>query len=57
MKKALIIGLILALALIIVGGVRTVYAGVRSLNQEVVRSEILTPKGEVSIRQFAVLAV
>jgi len=54
MKKALIIGLILALALIIVGGVGTVYAGVRGINQEVVRSQILTPRGEVTIRQFAV---
>lgn len=53
MKKALIIGLILAVALIIVGGVGTVYAGVRGLNQEVVRSQILTPRGEVTIRQFA----
>jgi len=53
MKKALIIGLILALALIIVGGVGTVYAGVRGLNQEVVRSQIVAPRGEVTIRQFA----
>jgi len=54
MKKALIIGLILALALIIVGGVGTVYAGVSGLNREVVRSELYSSRGGEIIRQFAV---